>query len=214
MNRALRIVAVALANLCAGPAAAECVTAENLTGRGILFTMADGKVWLARDAGKKGVRLDQANGKPADDAYIEGPYGIYEVVHGHRVYPKRDFWGYIKRDFRKRPPQPVAGERWSSKLEEDQGSFFAQSRGSDFKGEVSYRFLPEKTVKISGCAYQIVPVEATFTGKDTIWDDPVLDRNDRWIYFPALGVGVHTMSRDGYRQQEWKAGITGISVAK
>ena len=214
MSRILRAAALALALLHAVPAAADCVTAENLTGRGILFTMADGKVWLARAAGKKVVRLDQSNGKPADDAYIEGPFGVYEVEHGHRVYPKRDFWGYIKRDFRKRPPEPVTGESWTSKLEEDQGSFYAQSRGSDFKGEVSYRFLPDKTVTVSGCDYRIIPVEATFTGKDTIWGDPVLDRNDRWIYFPDLGVGVHTMSRDGYRQEEWKAGITAIAAAQ
>ena len=208
------LFAAAALALLSAPALADCVTAETLKGHGILFTMADGKVWKARYAGTNGIRLDQVNGKPADDAYIEGPYGVYEVKHGHRVYPKRDFWGYIERDFRKSPPEPVSGQDWTSKLEEDQGSFYSQSRGSDFKGEVNYRFLPEKTVTISGCDYRIVPVEATFTGKDTIWADPVLDRSDRWIYFPDLGVGVHTMSRDGYRQKDWKAGITAIAAAE
>lgn len=207
-----RVLAVLVAAALSGPALADCVPADAIAKRGIHFRMADGKVWHARAAGKKGVRLDQVNGKTGEDEFIEGPFGVYEVHHGHVVYKGQDRWGYIERDFSRKPAKPVPGKGWASKLQEDHGSFEGAGTGPDYRAEAQYRFLPQREVTLGGCVYRVVPVEATFTGKDENWGG-MLDRSDRWLYFPDLGVGVRTLSRNGVTGEELRAGIATISAA-
>lgn len=207
-----RGLAVLLALSIAVPALADCVPPDALAKRGILFKMADGKVWHARAAGKKGVRLDQVNGRTGEGEFIEGPFGVYEVYHSHVVFKGKDRWGQIERDFRRKPVAPVPGKSWASKLDEDQGSFGGAGTGPDYRAEAQYRFLPQREVTLGGCDYQVVPVEATFTGKDVNWGG-MLDRSDRWLFFPDLGVGVRTLSRNGVTGEETRAGISSISAA-
>lgn len=209
---ARRVLAAVLATALASAAAAGCVPPDALAKRGILFRMADGKVWHARAAGKKGVRLDQVNGKAGEDEFIEGPFGVYEVYHGHVVFKGKGRWGYIKRDFRKKPVPPVPGKGWTSRLQEDQQSFRGGGTGPDYAAEAQYRFLPQQEVELGGCSYTVVPVEAIFTGKDENWGG-MLDRSDRWLYFPDLGTGVRTMSRNSVSGEEARAGLVAISAA-
>ncbi len=208
------LAAILMLAAAARPAAAgDCVTPQDLKRPGILVTMSDGKVWHARSAGKKGVRQDQANGRKGEDEIIEGPYGIYEVLHARRLVRTGDQWGQIERRFAGRPPAPVAGKDWTSPLQEDWGNFAGTGRGPDYGGKVHYRFLPVTTVNLGACSYDILTVEATFTGTDRIAGGS-LNRSDRWTYFADLKFGVRTQSRDGVTGKVTRADINALSVAR
>jgi hypothetical protein len=93
------------------------------------------------------------------------------------------------------PPVPRPGVTWHTGIRQTETDVgygtemveLVSRRGSNI--EATFTYLAEAEAKLSGCTYRILPVEATFKGRDSTF-------TRRWIYFPDLGFGLETR-RDG-----------------
>lgn len=197
--------------LTTSPVAAECVTAANLT-TGITFKRQDGRSGWAQSNGAV-VEIDYAT-DPGNDwgDYREGRLGIYESKWSW--YPSDEAVmglgpgaGY---DYKLagKPPMPSAGMRWQSKVKvtasTDNGGEGGVERQS-YTLKVSYTALAAKSVKLSGCTYTILPIEAHFTSDHT-------DLTRRWLYFPDLGFGLETRVIDHLTGEDRKLGLTTLTA--
>lgn len=191
--------------LTALPAAADCVTAADLTA-GVGFGRSDGHKGrvIAKDGG---VFVDYAYGAPVWSDSRQTKLGIYELetTHFYEEEPGSVGGGSTdtKQSFRGKPPLPVAGQGWTGIVK----AHTRQNNSSEFGGydfderfKVSYVFLMEKTVKLSGCSYKVIPVEASFVAEDSTY-------TRRWLYFPDLGFGLET------RQNGADFGLTSLKPA-
>lgn len=170
-------------------AAADCLTADSVTS-GVSFTRADGRVGrvVAKDGG---IFVDYAAGKGLWTDERQTLLGIYETrsvtyFSDEALIGSGDTsqtW-----DFRGKPPVPQAGESWKTRIKEYSVTSNSSEQGyADWSGKFDavYSFLPEQEVKLSGCTYRVVPVEATFLGETGGF-------SQRWLYFPDLGFGLET----------------------
>lgn len=176
--------------LTAMPAAADCVTANDLS-KGVVFARADGHKGRVIAKGD-GVFVDYAAGAPVWSDNRQTLLGIYELSSTHYRVEDPNMVGGGSTDtvqsFRGKPPVPVAGQGWSGVVKAHvRQNNSSESGGYDYddRFKVSYAFLAERTVKLSGCSYKAIPVEANFVGKDN-------SHTQRWLYFPDLGFGLET----------------------
>ncbi|MCB6176575.1 hypothetical protein LHP98_00330 [Rhodobacter sp. Har01] len=176
--------------------AASCALPD--LDRGILFTRKDGSRGLARRESDGMVVIDYVTnrGDRIDRRRVEN--GVFETS---RVLSESELpvvgsappeftWTYGRKTV-----APQASTGWSGKVKEVRkdvgyGDFMKEivSR-SRTSWDAVFSFLPGKPVRLSGCSYETVPVEATFTGKAGA-------HSRRWVYFPQLGLGLETR-RDG-----------------
>lgn len=201
----IRFALTACLLLTALPAAADCVVAADLA-TGVSFARADGHKGRVIAKGD-GVFVDYAAGAPVWSDNRQTRLGIYELVSTRFYVEEPGSVGGGSTDtvqsFRGQPPVPVAGQGWSGVVK----AHTRQNNSSEFGGydyddrfKASFAFLAEKTVKLSGCSYKVIPVEANFVGKDNSF-------TQRWLYFPDLGFGLET------RQNGADIGLTALKPA-
>ena len=68
--------------------------------------------------------------------------------------------------------------------------------------DVTYLFEAPKVRSLSGCAYEMMGITATFAGKTVSFEQ-------RFIYFPALGMAIQTVNHVA-GQPAFVTGITGM----
>lgn len=200
--------ALALLLLTASPAAA-CVTAADLAD-GIAFKRQDGRSGWAQADGA-GVSIDYASDPDNDwSDYRKTRLGIYESLWSwspsdEAVMGQGPGAGYSYK-LAGKPPAPAAGMAWASKVKvtetTDDGSENGQQSQS-YTLKVSYTAQAAKTVRLSGCSYTILPIEAHFTGDHT-------DLTRRWVYFPDLGFGLETRVTNHLTGEDRKLGLTAL----
>ncbi len=186
MRRPVLAVCLALSPLAA---AADCLTADSLT-TGIVFKRADGRSGLAiaRDGG---VFIDYSTGPGTYTDERQTSMGIYETRQTLYLSDEQligDGDTVIDWTFRKAPPVPQPYESWKAKVATYVISYNSSEIGyNESKGklEVVYEFGERREVKLSGCTYAAMTVEATFIGDTS-------GGTQRWIWFPDLGFGLET----------------------
>lgn len=171
------------------PTLAACVTADSLT-TGVIFTRMDGRTGLAKRT-VNSVLVDYDTGKTEWDDRREGSFGIYESSIT-QYFSDEMLVGSgstdIEWSFGNKPPRPEAGTSFKTNLRGTWTEYDSTEKGyskGTYAVRVEYRFLEEKEVKLSGCTYTIIPVEATFSGKGPT-------KTQRWVYFKDLYFGLET----------------------
>lgn len=205
----LAAIAVVL-GLAAAPAGARCVTADDLA-TGVSFKRQDGRSGLAKQKGGE-VDINYATAPKSEwEDHRRGEFGIYENYWFS--YPSEELvigqgpGGTFDYKLQGKPPVPVAGQSWASQVAVTVSTNNGSENGDSeqkFTLDVTYRFLETKQVKLSGCTYTILPVEATFTGEGA-------DFTRRWLYFPDLGFGLETRLTDRNTNVDDKMGLTALT---
>ena len=157
---------VAVLGILAQPAAA-CVTAETLA-TGVSFTREDGKTGLVQSAGDVVAITHAVGAGPWQDTRTSR-LGIYDLTadpHLSNAVTVGGGYPHYAWSFAKLPPVPAPGTGFSTRIK--------QTRTEDIGTQTSpaptvsaydstYTFLPAQRVKLSGCPYPIIPVEAAFS---------------------------------------------------
>jgi hypothetical protein len=212
MHLALQI-ATLTACLFAPPAAADCVTADTLA-KGIAFTRANGVGGLAlREGAEVRIEYKYTAASGNQDERV-GRFGIYETESVYEYNDPTpgviDGWSRSNTVTRlsRRGMEPVPGATfttaWKAKSSYCSGASCPEVYRT--KGSVTYRFLPLQTGTISGCAYSVIPVEATFSGDQ-------MHSTIRWLYFPELRFGLETRVTDHRSGKDEKLGLTAMKPA-
>lgn len=175
------------------PARAACRPVD--LARGIAFTRKDGSKGLARAEGK-GIRIDYVTNRGAWTDIRTVMNGVFEVSRTveESVEPMVGSsaptysWSYSPKII-----QPADGATWSGRVKEtvevtisDENATVERRRT---RWDAIYRCFEPRDVTLSGCTYQVLTVEAAFSGEGG-------GRSQRWVYFPAIGLGLETR-RDG-----------------
>lgn len=185
-----RFIWVLLAAMLPGLALADCVNPQSLD-HGVTFNRADGRAGLARRVAN-GVFVDYAAGAPAWTDQRQVVSGVFEQTISQYFQDDPDAVGggstETTRHLPSRLPTPVAGQGWSGKIfSETWQNNSSETGGYGYKARyaANYVFLAEKSVRLSGCTYRVIPVEANFA-------NPEDGFSQRWLYFPDLGFGLET----------------------
>lgn len=166
--------------------------------KGISFTRQDGSRGLARMESDGGVVIDYVTNKGARIDRRGVTQGVFETwrVFADSEYPVVGSappewrWSYSPK-----PVEPDAGLVWTGRVREsyDLVTYGAEMRESHNRSrqnwQATFTFLPQAEVRLSGCYYMTIPVEATFSNGSG-------QRSQRWVYFPQLWFGIET-KRDG-----------------
>jgi hypothetical protein len=202
LSKSLSALVLSLAVLAPALVEARCVEAGDLRA-GITFKRQDGRLGLVRSGKDRGVVVvdyDSASGVSRD--MRRSLWGVYET---RTTLQGKGGETVISWKFEPRPQEPQAGGGWAGTVREgrrgagealqlpgfgalEKEEFDAVRKGARVL-RVSYSFLPERVVKLSGCRYRVVPVEAVFAGAGQGF-------SRRWVYFADLGFGLETR-RDG-----------------
>lgn len=195
--------------LTASPAAADCVTAADLAS-GIAFKRQDGRSGWAQADGAV-VNIDYAS-DPRNDwgDSRKARLGIYESLWSwypsdEAVMGQGPGAGYVYK-LAGQPPALTPGMAWASRVKMTETTDNGSEKGREslsYTLRVSYTSLAVKTAKLSGCTYDVVPVEAHFTGDHT-------DLTRRWVYFPDLGFGLETRVTNHLTGEDRKLGLTAL----
>lgn len=185
--------------------ALACVTAEDAV-RGVTFTRADGHVGQLTVSGDETV-IDYDTGREGPVDARHATFGVFEtsrvlqeglgIVVGSA--PPYFTWKYAPR-----PKAVTPGGGWSGTIRgmrDDVGygdQMMEMHNRIRWMAKATFAYLPTQEVRISGCPYEVVPVEAVFEGDQRA--------SQRWLWFPALGFAIETI-RDGKRN-----GITAMKV--
>ncbi|MBE2278174.1 MAG: hypothetical protein IAE87_17975 [Rhodobacteraceae bacterium] len=195
-----RRTAIGLGLLLAAPllarpvAAAGCAFAD--LAKGVIFQRQDGSRGLARADSDGTVVIDYVTNRGAWTDQRRVKDGIFEIS---RVVEESEepvvgasapsySWSYSPR-----PPRPVDGMSWTGKVRERVEVTLSDAAGTvqrqKTRWTANFRVFDPRAVKLSGCSYQALAVEAHFVGEQGA-------RSQRWVYFPDLGFGIETR-RDG-----------------
>ncbi|MCF1708463.1 hypothetical protein L0V05_06500 [Tabrizicola sp. J26] len=214
----MRLTLIAACLVLPVAAQADCVTLYDMTHMpGATLTTQQGSVEIGR-WGTTDHTMREGKAIYQDKA---GKTDHWRVFRGG-VFETEEYWNYedpktgalmlvdLQRKFSGRLPKIEPGKSWET-MATDRISVHNKLTGEDTKTTekltVTYSFLPAKQVKISGCSYETIPVEATLAG-----DQTRLTR--RFIYFPALEAGIVTREQDHVKGTEVKNGITGMASWK
>ena len=193
-RRRLLTTSLAALPLLGAPALARAGCQPVDPAKGIVFKRQDGTRGLVRREGDGALVIDYVTNKGARVDRRRSKLGIYELgrVLGDSesavVGSAAPEWVW---KFPGNLPEPEAGKGWSGTVRE---SLIQISYGDEMKEnrsvskslwQANYRFLERKEVKISGCFYLILPVEAAFVSGSA-------KRSQRWIYFEREGFGIET----------------------
>jgi hypothetical protein len=197
--------------LGAGAAAAQCLTADDLA-RGILFDRQDAGTGSAIAMGEGAVQVDYRADSQGYADRRDMASGVYEtrIVSVSAPPDVIGVWSerIESRDFSGRFPAPEAGRTWETRITTrwEISDFSGMPQSGRERISAVYSFLQANDVTLSGCAYQVIPVEARLT-----WEDGDLTR--RYAYFPALGVAIETRETDHRTGEVYTHGITGMRAA-
>lgn len=203
---------VALIVAFAGPAAAECLSSANLE-RGILFDRQGAGTGSAIAAGDGVV---QVNYDASRDGYTDlrnMAQGVYETTILTVAAPPDVVGAWSERTETRRHagrfPVPESGQIWETTvtLEWDIWDFSGIPRDGRERVTAVYTFLEPMDVSVSGCAYQVVPVELRLSGQE-------LDYTTRYAYFQSLGVAIETRVTNHLTGTQTTHGIIGLRAAQ
>jgi hypothetical protein len=186
------------------PARAACKPVD-LTA-GIAFTRKDGSKGVAK-AERDAVRIDYVTNRGAWTDIRRVKNGVFEV--SRTVEQSEEpmvgasaptfSWTYSPKII-----MPADGATWSGRVKElvevtisDENATVERQRA---RWNAIYRCFEPREVKLSGCTYQALTVEAMFSGEGGSY-------SQRWVYFPEIGLGLETR-RDGVSN-----GLTALSAA-
>lgn len=195
--------------LTATAATAECLTANSID-KGVVFKRQTGDVGFVVRKGNA-VHIDYVTNRPSVQDERVAAFGIYETQHDY--YP----WGpdmvgagtvSTETTYAKRGPEPAPGlayqTGWRTKVTDhapvENGPIV--TRG---KGTVTFLYQEVKEVKLSGCTYRAMGVEATIQSPDG-WT------KQRWVYFTDLGFGLET--RVTTATDDYKRGLVELRAPK
>lgn len=202
----MRLTALFALCLIAAPALADCVTPDDLA-KGVAFKRQDGHrgiiqggavlavdyasdsttAWMDKRKTKAGIYEIDWSWTPTDEYYVGGgPGGYYEYKLSGKA------------------PEPAAGTDWKTKVKVTEWQDYGLETGPEktrYAYDAVFSFQAEKEVKLSGCPYRIIPVEATFSGKNAHF-------TRRWVYFTELGFGLETRTIDHQTGEDRKLGLT------
>ncbi|MBL4929910.1 hypothetical protein [Fuscibacter oryzae] len=205
LNRRHFLAAPALLLLPRAALAATCKPLD--LAKGIAFRRQDGSTGLARREADGWVTIDYVTNRGAwiDQRRVKN--GVFEV---QRIVEESEepmvgasaptfTWSHSPKII-----TPEDGATWAGTVKEevevtisDEAATVERTRA---KWKAQYRCFDPREVKLSGCFYLALSVEASFTGKGS-------SRSLRWVYFPQLGLGLETV-RDGKEN-----GITALTPA-
>lgn len=172
------------------PAQAACSRPD--LAKGIVFKREDGSRGLARSEGGGVVSIDYVTNRGAwlDRRRVKN--GVFEVS---RLVEESEepvvgasapeyTWTYSPKI-----RMPEEGMTWAGTVKEVVEVTISDERGTvdrrKRRWDASYRCFDAREVKLSGCSYQALAVEAAFSGDGQT-------RSQRWVYFPELGLGLET----------------------
>lgn len=206
-------VLAAVLALAAGAAEAECLTAQSAQ-TGVIFTREDGSKGTLVATGEGMMRVDYAFGRKDKISKVNALYGIYtqEAVAWQGDPEAVGGRGATVTKFNRsgREPLPEAGKTWKTRLRTVQTTADDSEAGSEVSRanyRVTYSYQAPREVSLSGCAYQMMPVEATFVGTEAHF-------TRRWAFFPDLGFGLETMYTDHRNGIETRMGLTALRMPK
>lgn len=170
-------------------ATAQCLTGTSID-RGVVFKRQTGDAGLAVRKGDA-VQIDYVTNRPSVEDQHIARFGIYETRRDNYPYgPDMVGVGTVVTEttYAKRGPEPAPGlayqTTWRAKVT-DHAPVADGPLVSREKGTVTFLYQEVKEVKLSGCTYRAMGVEATFQGPGG-WT------KQRWVYFPDLGFGLET----------------------
>jgi hypothetical protein len=175
------------------PALAACQPAN--LDKGVAFRRKDGSTGLARREADA-VRIDYVTNRGAWTDIRRVKNGVFEI--SRTVEESEEpmvgasaptfTWTYSPKII-----TPADGATWSGRVKElvevtisDENATVERQRT---RWQAIYRCFEPREVTLSGCTYQVLTVEAVFSGERGGY-------SQRWVYFPALGLGLETR-RDG-----------------
>jgi hypothetical protein len=203
---------VPLLVLLAGPAAAQCLTSANLE-EGILFDRQGAGTGSAIAAGDGVV---QVNYDAAREGYTDlrnMAQGVYETSILTVAAPPDVIGAWSERTETRRHadrfPAPESGRTWETTitLEWDTSDFSGIPKAGRSRVTAVYAFLEPMDVTVSGCNYQVIPVELRVSGQ-------ALDYTTRYAYFPTLGVAIETRVTDHLTGTQTTTGIIGMRAVQ
>lgn len=174
--------------------AGACVVPD--LDRGVTFKRKDGSTGVAQRQSDGLVRIDYVNNRGAwtDIRYVRnGVYGVSRVVQES----EEEMVGASAPSFSwTHSPKPITltdGITWTGKVKEVVEVTISDEAGtvnsSKRRWGASYTCFEPREVTLSGCVLQALTVEAVFKdGSDT--------RRQRWVYFPAIDLGLETRRGD------------------
>lgn len=200
--------AAALAVMVTGTASAQCVTAENLA-RGILFDRQGAGTTSAIALGGGVVQVNYDYGRDGYADRRDMAMGLYETALSSVSAPPDVIGVWSERtesrDFAGRFPAPEPGRTWETTITMrwEISDFSGMPQSGRDRAAAVYAFLEPMEVTVSGCAYQVIPVEVRMA-----WDE--FDYTRRYAYFPAIGVAIETRVTDNLRGSARTTGITAL----
>lgn len=212
MSRVKFVKILPLLMLLAGPAAAQCLTSANLE-KGILFDRQGAGTASAIAVGDGVV---QVNYDVSRDGYTDlrnMAQGVYETSILTVAAPPDVVGAWSERTESRRHgggfPAPEAGRIWETTitLEWDTSDFSGIPKSGRERVTAVYAFLEPMDVTVSGCDYQVVPVELRLSGQ-------ALDYTTRYAYFPTLGVAIETRVTNHLTGTQTTNGIIGMRAAR
>jgi hypothetical protein len=88
----------------------------------------------------------------------------------------------------------------------EMSDFSGTPQGGRERMTAVYAFLEPNEVTLSGCGYQVIPVEVRLTSRER-------DYTRRYAYFPALGFAIETRVTNNQTGTVDTNGITGLRAA-
>jgi hypothetical protein len=176
------------------PADAACRPVD--LDKGIAFKRQDGSKGLARREAGGEVVIDYVTNRGAWIDRRRVKNGVFETM---RIVEESEepmvgasaptfSWSYSPKAV-----WPEDGVTWHGKVKEDVEVTISDERGTVERDRTrwtaSFTCRDPREVKLSGCTYAALTVEASFVGERG-------SRSQRWVYFPALQLGLETR-RDG-----------------
>lgn len=202
-------LSLCLALMAASPVAAECLTAASLD-TGVVFAREGGGQGTAVRSGRDTVRIDYALGDANRLDLVEARWGIFTTTALDRLGPPGTVVTEttFRRSGRQKPPE--AGKTWKTRLSTVSQAVAVQpgrpvKTRTDY--QVTYSYQAEQQVSLSGCAYRMIPVEATFLGDESHF-------TRRWDYFPDLGLGLETRYTDHRSGIDTRKPLTALRLPK
>lgn len=174
--------------------AAECLNGASVD-KGVVFTRKDKRTGIVTRRGDT-VFIDYSTNKGYWTDERETRFGVYEIKITEFFSDEESIGGgddVLVQTFKGKAPEPKGGTGWNTTVRKHVTSYNSSEVGfqeSKRRYKVTYVYLPENNVKLSGCTYRVIPVEAAFVEADGS------GFKRRWLYFPDLGFGLETKRGD------------------
>lgn len=200
--------AVLAAVIAAGPVAAQCVTAADLA-RGVLFERQGEGLGSGVALPGGGVQVNYEHGRDGYADRRDMAMGLYETAVSHVTDPPDvvGAWSFLteSREHAGRFPAPEPGRTWETTITRrwEISDYSGMPQSGQERIAAVYAFLDPVEASLSGCAYQVIPVEVRLTSDER-------DVTRRYAFFPAIGMAIETRVTDHRTGEVVTHGITAL----